>query len=784
RRGGGGPGGPTGPGRNAEGDGDTGPRGTKKRTAKGRRRWIDYPRFGKKGVWRWLPSIRQMLAMFLFFIGLLVGLAGLAYSLVQIPDINAATQIQSNVYYYSDGVTEIGQSGKYNRQNVNLDQVPKKVQQAVLAAENRTFYSDSGVSPKGLARAAITMAKGGQTQGGSTITQQYVKNAFLSQEQSFERKFKEMFIAIKVDRQMSKDDILAGYLNTSFYGRNAYGIQAAAQAYYNKDAKDLTVGEGAYIATLLNAPSINDVYVSGEVSETRLARVQGRWKYIIDGMVKEKWLTQEEAAGLQFPLPIKPQPSASKAGQAGYLMTQADAYLEKNNIISEEELALGGYKIITTFDKDKQDAAVAAVQNELTSKLKPDKEADDKYVRTGLASVVPGDGAVVALYGGPDFLKQEYNDATRRDIQVGSTFKPFVVTAALKDGKYDGKPITIEDLYNANNKIPVLMPPNGKPWADPKEGTWLVPNEDGLDHGPTSIRHAMELSLNPVFTQLAADVGFSNVKQAAIDAGLPENTPELDVQTPSMALGVSQPSALDMADAYATFAARGKRAAPYMVKELRKNDKKVNLPGHDVKQVLDEQVADTINDMLQGVITAKDGTGRKAQALGRPAAGKTGTTDENLSAWFVGYTPNLATSVALFRQDDRQKRLTLKGLAGEKETHGGAFPTQIWTAYMKGATANLPASAFTAPENPAPKQSPTPTALPSATTAPPTSAPPTTAPPTTAPPTTSPTGDPSGTPTATATTKRPGPPWQTGTPTATSTGGGWTLFPQNGKNKP
>ncbi|MDI2130464.1 transglycosylase domain-containing protein [Yinghuangia seranimata] len=777
-RGGSGPDGPggRGPGRDGEGaEGNaSGPRG-KKVKKNGRRRFIDYPRYGKKGVRRWLPSIKQILAMFLFFIGSLIGLAGLAYSLVDVPDINAATQIQSNIYYYADGVTEIGQSGKYNRQNITLDQVPKPVQHAVLAAENRTFYSDSGVSPKGLTRAALAMAKGGPTQGGSTITQQYVKNAFLNQEQSFERKFKEMFIAIKVDRQMSKDDILAGYLNTSFYGRNSYGIQAAAQAYYGKNSNELTVGEGAYIATLLNAPSINDVFVNGEVSETRLARVQGRWKWILNGMVEMKWLTQAEADAQQFPMPIKPQPSASKAGQAGYLMQVANNYLINNKILTEEELALGGYKIITTIDKAKQDAAVAAVDSQLTSQLKPDKREADKYLRTAIASVIPGDGAVVALYGGPDFLKQEFNDATRRDVQVGSTFKPFVVAAGLRDGKFDGKPITIEDLYNANNKIPVLLPPDGKPFKDNK-GVYLVPNEDGQDHGQLSIRKAMEQSLNPVFTQLAADIGFTKVRQSAIDAGLSPKTPGLDDKslTPSMALGSSTPTALDMADAYATFAARGKHVDTYVIKELRRNDKKVDLPAHESKQVYAEDVADTINDMLQGVI--QNGTGKKAKELGRPAAGKTGTTDENRSAWFVGYTPNLATSVGLFRQDQYNTRYDLKGLLGQAETHGGAVPTAIWTAYMKAATKDLPAADFVKPENPAPVQTASPTMSSATSTAPPTTAPPTEpggpttptqVPETTA---TAPTG--SGTPTPTGT--------RTGLPTFFPTGRPTTSGPPTG----
>ncbi|WP_406284487.1 transglycosylase domain-containing protein [Embleya sp. NBC_00896] len=698
-----------------------------------KKRFIDYPRFGKTGVRRWLPSFKQILAMILFFFASLMGLAALAYAMVEVPDPNANTTYQSNIYYYADGKTEIGRTGQVNRQNVTVDQIPKHVQHAVIAAENRSFYTDSGVSPKGLLRAGVTMVKGGATQGGSTITQQYVKNTYLTQERTFKRKFSEIFIALKVDRQMRKDDILVGYLNTAYYGRNAYGIQAAAQAYYGKSVGELNVAEGAYLATVLNAPGIYDVIEF----PSQLEKVKGRWSYALDGMVKEGWLPKAERDGLQFPMPNKPKPAANKAGQAGYLMKVTDQYLKSNNVIPEADLARGGYKIVTTFEKAKQDAAVAAVQAQVTDTLKPEKNDADRYVRTGLASVVPGDGAVVALYGGKDFVQQEFNDAVRRDIQAGSTFKLFVLAAALREGGKDG-PIGPESIYNGDSKIPIKLP-NGQIYKDSKSGKeYLAPNEGGTNYGPVTITRAMEKSVNTVFLQLAADVGADKVKKVAIDAGLPENLSDFAAD-PVIALGVAPPSALDMAEAYATFAARGLHADPYYIKEVTHDGSKVELPKRETKQLFPKNVADTVNQVMTKVVDNEkgDGTGRAAKALNRPVAGKTGTTDENKSAWFVGYTPNLATSVALFREDpNTHVRLSLEGMGGGGSVHGGAVPTLVWTDYMKKALEGTPSSDFatpgekfgkqdsaTLPPTSPPPTSRTPSTPPASSTAPPTSPP-------------------------------------------------------------
>ncbi|WP_217146323.1 transglycosylase domain-containing protein, partial [Streptomyces sp. AC627_RSS907] len=248
------------------------------------------------------------------------------------------------------------------------------------------------------------------------------------QEQTITRKAQEFFIAIKLDREVSKDDILEGYLNTSYFGRNAYGIQSAAQAYYGKDSDELNTAESAYLATLLNAPSAYDVVVHPENKGRALAR----WNYVLDGMVEKDWLDKSEREAMKFPTPDPAKPTSSMSGQRGYLVEAVKNYITANDIIDEQDLAAGGYRITTTIDRKKQDAFVETMDERLMSKLSKANKVD-KYVRAGGASIDPDNGRVVALYGGIDYTKQYVNNATRRDYQVGSIFKPFVFTSAVEN---------------------------------------------------------------------------------------------------------------------------------------------------------------------------------------------------------------------------------------------------------------------------------------------------------------------------------------------------------------
>lgn len=256
----------------------------------------------RRSGWRRIfPTWRMLLGAFLFGALVIIGGFIAGYTLVQIPAANVAAVAQSNVYLYEDG-SQLARDGEVNRENVPLSHIPKSVRRAVLAAEDRDFYNEPAIDPQGMVRAAWNTATGKGTQGGSTITQQYVKNYYLAQEQTVVRKGKEFFIAIKLNREESKAQILEGYLNTSYFGRNAYGIQAAAQAYYSKDVQDIDTAEGAFLAALLNAPSAYDVALHPE----NTPQAEGRWNYVLDGMVKEKWLSPPTATPWSSRCPARP----------------------------------------------------------------------------------------------------------------------------------------------------------------------------------------------------------------------------------------------------------------------------------------------------------------------------------------------------------------------------------------------------------------------------------------------------------------------------------------------
>lgn len=635
----------------------------------------------KRTGWRrMIPTWRMTLGGFVIVVLLLVGGFFLGYSLVQIPPANALATKQANVYLYADG-SVIARDGEVNRENVTLPQISKDAQHAILAAEDRDFYTESAVDPKAMVRAAWNTALGKGKQSGSTITQQYVKNYYLRQDQTVTRKAKEFFIAIKLDREVSKDHILEGYLNTSYFGRNAYGIQAAAQAYYGKDAKDLDPARAAYLAALVNAPSQYDVVAH---PENRKA-AESRWNYVLDGMVKKGWLSNSERAGMKFPMPKESTLSTGMSGQRGYIVRIVKDYLTQNKIIDESKLDAGGYRITTTLQKGKQDAFVKAVNDKLMSKLDKKNNKVDTYVRAGGASVDPKTGKVVAMYNGVDYVKQYTPNATRRDFQVGSTFKPFVFTSAVENHSetQDGRVITPNTIYDGTNKRSV------QGWA----GQPYAPeNEDQRSYGDITVTEATDSSVNSVYAQMAADVGPAKVKQTAIDLGVPETTPDL-ADGPAIALGTATASVLDMAEAYATLANHGRHGTYTMVEKVTKGGTPVDLPERRTRQAVSREAADTTTSMLQSVV--QNGTASAAQAAGRPVAGKTGTAEEDTAAWFAGYTPDLATVVSVMGQDPvTAAHKSLYGAMGLDRVNGGGAPAEIWTQFTQDALKGKPAKEF------------------------------------------------------------------------------------------
>nr|WP_245606278.1 transglycosylase domain-containing protein [Streptomyces himastatinicus] len=651
------------------------------------RRWaarhirIDYPRAGRRGARRWLPSWRQMGLLFVFCLGSLTGVLSFLYMQTEIPkNLNDFATQQDNVYYWADG-SEMARTGPVNRQEVALSKVPEKVQWAILAAENASFYSDSGVSPSGLMRAVTRMVTGGETQGGSTITQQYVKNAYLNQRQTFSRKLTEMFMAIKLDDRMTKQEILERYLNTSWFGRGTYGIQRASYAYYGKDVSRLNASEGAMLASLLKGAGTFDPTLSAKNHK----RAVERWKWVLDRMVEIGKLSKAERARYTtFPDPHPAPRPAGLTGQVGYLVETAKAYVSSHTEISDADFDLGGYQIHTTFEKSKVKALAASVKKTRDG-LDPKNRREDRYVRIGAASVTPG-GRIEALYGGPGYLEQGFNDANASVVPAGTAFTPFVYAAALRDGVLKERnsprtPVAPTTLYDGNNKVAVKTP-EGPYWD--RGGKIVRGENDGeQSYGQVSLRQAIVQSINTPMMQLGMDVGLDRVRQASIDAGLLPSS--FGARVPMFSLGTATPSSIRMASAYATFTANGTHVPPFSVSGLTRNGEKFALRKDRAKRAFSAQVAAQVDDALHGAV--QGGTGREAAVVGPDTAGKTGTAQDGTSSWFVGYTDQVSTAVSLSRVDPKtQELLPLKGMGGDATGKASdTYPLDIWTRYMAGA---------------------------------------------------------------------------------------------------
>jgi len=697
-------------------------------------------------------SLPRRLLKWVLLVGLgffLLGCAAFAYgyAATDVPDPNKDFQTQTTFVYYADGTHEIGRFADQNRTSIPLSDVPKHVQDAVIAAEDRTFESNRGIDPKGILRAAFSNARGGSMQGASTITQQYVKVLYLSQERTVTRKVKEAFVSLKIQRQQSKDEILQGYLNTIYFGRGAYGIQAAAQAYFDKDAKDLTVDEGAVLASVLNSPTAFDP-AGGADNQQRLL---GRYQYVLDGMVKMGNLDASDAERARDELPRFPKERANDqyGGQRGHILTMVKKELLAQGF-DEQEISGGGYKVVTTFTRNAMKAASDAVKDQKPQGLK------DLHVAA--ASVDPKTGALRGMYAGQDYLKSQLNWALNGS-SPGSAFKPFALSAAIKDG------YSLKSTFSGNSPY---VYPNGKDKVV-NEG----PN-GGIDYGAAvPLTKATEQSINTAYVDLtqAMDNGPKKILDTAVAMGVPQKAPGLE-PTAGISLGSATISPIDMANSYATIADGGKAKKWYTVSKV------TNASGHteyrapkQTKRVLPDDVDRDVSFALQQVV--KNGTGRNALALDRPAAGKTGTAtnaDGNVSSsWFVGYTPQLSTAV-MYARGDGNDNLSCVEKHGKTCTpgylvpyFGSEYPTKTWTEVVRGTLDNAPVEQFPpaanlkarntdhAPVVPTPTPTPTQAPTPTRTTTP--------SPTKTASPTPTKTASPTPTPTPTQTpTKTNGPP--------------------------
>ncbi len=604
--------------------------------------------------------------IFLGGFGFIAGatLFALAYFTVDIPDPNAYVNSQATIIQYSNG-EEIGRVGTQNRQIVPLVNIPLNVRHAILAAEDRNFYSNRAFSVTGIARAIFNNLRGGSLQGGSTITQQYAKTAFLSPSRTIQRKIKELVIAIKLENQLSKDQIFENYLNTIYFGRGSYGVMTASQQYFNRNVDQLTNSQAAVIASILRSPGLYDPAFKKGNEE----RLQARFEYVIRGMIDAKWLTPEDAKKIKYPTIAPRATSGSLSGPKGHIIEAVTKELAKVGF-SQEQLLVGGLVIKTTLDQKAQQSAVDAV-----NKFYPKKAPNN--LRIGLVAIRPGTGEIIALYGGADYLKRQLNDATQSIALAGSIFKAFAIIAALEKG------IPLTSVWNGDS--PQLFDDLGKPYP--------VSNYGDEGWGQVDLLFATKHSINTVFVPLGIMAGDDLVVDVARRAGIPDSVAMMP--TPSVVLGVASPRVIDVTNAYATFAAQGIKSKPYLVSRVIGPNKGVLYEGKaETQEVFSKEVMADLTYALRGVVTG--GTGSAARALGRPAAGKTGTSQANASAWFSAYTPQLAASVALFRDSASE---SLNGIGGLTSVTGGTFPARIWTAFMKGALKGQPVMEFPAPAN-------------------------------------------------------------------------------------
>ena len=608
------------------------------------------------------------LGIFLAGFGFVAGatLFAIAWFTVSIPDPNAYVNSQSTIIQYSNG-TEIGRVGTQNRQILPLAKIPMRLRYAVMAAEDRNYYANRAFSPTGIARAIFNNVKSGSlnSEGGSTITQQYAKTAFLTPSRTVQRKIKELVISLKLENALTKDQILENYLNTIYFGRGSYGVQTAAQQYFNRNVNQLSIAQAAVIASILRSPGFYDPSLSKENQE----RLENRFAYVIQGMLDKNWITEAEAKAAKLPVVVPRTTSGSLSGPKGYIIDAVQKELSKVGF-TQDQLLVGGYVIKTTLDAKAQQSAVDAV-NKLTPKKAPEN------LHTALIAIRPGTGEVIAMYGGKDYVTRQLNDATQSIALAGSTFKPFAIIAGLEAG------IPLTSMWNGDS--PQTFDDLGKPYE--------VSNYGNEGWGQVDLLTATQHSINTVFVPLGMKAGMDKVVDAARRAGIPESVAM--IATPSVVLGVASPRVIDVANSYATFAAQGIYAKPYMVTSVTGPNKSVLYQGKpQTQQAFAPDVMADLTYALKSVVNG--GTGGAALALGRPVAGKTGTSQSNASAWFSAYTPQLAAAVALFRDSASE---SLNGIGGLTSVTGGTFPARIWTAFMKGALKGEPELSFPAPAN-------------------------------------------------------------------------------------
>lgn len=605
-----------------------------------------------------LRRIRLFIALCLVvFAGLGFGYIFAAYQSLPAVGNNMRPAVSSQVFD-SHGRLITTLHSDQNRLPIDINKVPQNLQNAFIAAEDNRFYEHIGIDPIGIFRAIFAnLTNRGIAQGGSTITQQLAKNAFLSQEQTLKRKIQEAMLALEIEHKYSKKEILEMYMNQIYFGQGAYGIQTAAKTYFNKDVNELTLTQCAMLAGLPKSPNYYSPF-------NNLNEAKKRKNVVLDQMVKYGYVSAAEAEDAK-----NQDLGLSKSHQS----KEADEYASFIDYVSQQvakkygddALYKEGLKIYTTMDVDKQHAAVRAMRN------LPNNYTDENGLtqpQAAIVSIDPKTGHILAMVGGRG--QDSFNRASMAVRQPGSAFKPFVYLTALQ---HDMTPDTTMDDQ------PVTY------------GSWSPKNAGGSYSGTMTLSDALAHSVNTIAVQLADRVGTKNIIANAKKMGI--TTLDAKDDNLAMALGglTKGVTPLEMASAYGTFANKGVHVKPTaIVKILDRNGNVLEdastLEKEETKtRVMSEREAYEMTTMLEGVIDHGTGT---AAAIGRPAAGKTGTTDDNKDAWFVGYTPDIVTAVWI--GDDT-------GSHSLGEIYGSTIPAEIWKDYMSSATSDESGGDFSAP---------------------------------------------------------------------------------------
>ncbi|SER99332.1 Membrane carboxypeptidase (penicillin-binding protein) [Propionibacterium cyclohexanicum] len=606
-------------------------------------------------------------------LALLVTVVGgfIYYRSVKLPDPNKDFTSETTTLYYRDGTTKLGELSVQNRTVVDYSKISENMKNAAIAAEDRTFWTNRGISPRGIGRSLVAIARGEDLQGGSTITQQYIKIRYLTSDQTVTRKLHELALAVKISTELSKEEILAGYLNTVYFGRGAYGVERAAEVFFNTTADKLTVPQAALLASMINNPSGLDP-ANGDAAKQALVE---RYDYVLDGMAQAGTISQADHDASYDKLPdlVAGTQSNTYGGPNGFLISMVVKEL-KDNGLTDAQINGGGLKVITTFDPTMQAAAIKTAQDYTAKTIESARTSQDpKSLHAAIASVAVGTGEVYALYGGPDYVTSQLNWGTTAR-PAASTFKAWALIAGLEQG------------YGLNTTL------TGNTFT-PKGDNVPVHNDGDVNYGRVSLLRATSYSMNTAFTDLVTRMnnGPAAVVKAANDAGVPTSD-GWDLNN-RIALGTAQVSPLSNATGFATIANDGQRNTTHVVKEVRDATDKVIYQGKtDATAAIDPTIARNAQTALESVVTS--GTGRSAQALNREVIAKTGTKDvgeQTTAAWFVGATKQISTAVMYVAGDGNQD---LNPYSASGDFDSSTYPADTWLDYMETVMQGLPKESF------------------------------------------------------------------------------------------